>query len=70
CNYSEGGKIAVESSVKLACKRIFTTIFTSEESPMILVRSKNVQEYALSGAIKKTKPHDTIVWFRLDPCPL
>ena len=38
--------MAVEISVKLACKQIFTAIFSSEESPMILVRSKNVQEYA------------------------
>ena len=34
--------------VKLACKRIFIAVFTSEESPMILVRSQNVQEYTPS----------------------
>ena len=36
----------MKSSVKLACKQLFMAVFTSEESPMILVRSQNVQEYA------------------------
>ncbi len=35
-------------SVKLACKRIFISIFTSEEPPMLLVWPQAMQEDAPS----------------------
>ena len=43
-NSSDGGKIGAESRVKLACKRVFVSIFTSDGHPMLLDRSFSVKK--------------------------
>ena len=40
----DGGKSGVKSCVKLACKQLFTPDFTSEESPMLLVRQSRTED--------------------------
>jgi hypothetical protein len=36
----DGGKTSEKASGKLACKMVFSDVFTSEESPMLLVWPK------------------------------
>ena len=43
-NSSDGGKIGAESRVKLACKRVFVSIFTSDGHPMLPRRSFSVKK--------------------------
>ncbi|WP_092363812.1 hypothetical protein [Enterocloster lavalensis] len=43
-NSSDGGKIGAGSRVKLACKRIFVLIFTSDGHPMLLDRTFPVKK--------------------------
>ena len=43
-NSSDGGKIGAGSRVKLACKRIFVSIFASDGHPMLLGRAFSVKK--------------------------
>ena len=43
-NSSDGGKIGAGSRVRLACKRVFVPIFTSDGHPMLLNRPFSVKK--------------------------
>ena len=59
-NSSDGGKIGAGSRVKLACRRIFVPIFTSDGYPMLLYRSFPVKKMShLNRYIYSLLNHNT-----------
>ena len=57
----DGGRTGRKIRVKLACKRIFQTVLTSEESPMLLVRLCRTRRCPVRNKFLYNK--DTVTYF-------
>ena len=57
----DGGRTGRKILVKLACKKIFLPVLTSEESPMLLVRLCRTRRYPVLNSYNKIIKRGTVM---------